>query len=114
MALFRALSNPEIARRLDAAAAAYERLMASGAEKPVAPEPLPLRHRALQEAILEALESAGEGLRIREVQLRAEQRLGRPVSNHSVVASLSAAANNPKLPVVKVSPGRYRLLEAPV
>ena len=108
MALFRACSNPQITRRLDAAIAAYERIMGSGLPAAEMPEAVPLGHRVLRRTILEVLEAAGEGLRVGEIQLRVEQQLGQPVPYHSLVASLSAGANDPKVPIIRVGRGRYR------
>ena len=95
-------------RKLDAAIDAYQRLVAGGLAETPEPEPLPLPHRALRRTIFEVLEAAGEELPTGEIQVRVEHILARPISKHSVVASLSAAVKDQSMPITKVAPGRYR------
>lgn len=107
--LFRALSNPEVASRVDAAVAALDRILASGAAQPATERgPLPLGHRVLRREAVAVLRDAGGVLRIGAVHEQIEQRLGRPVSRHTLTWSLASAARDPKLPIVKVRPGYYR------
>jgi hypothetical protein len=61
---------------------------------------------------LAVLEDANYALRPLEVRQRVEQRLGQHIEPHTVVASLSSGAKNPKVLIVRVSPGRYRIDKA--
>lgn len=109
MEVIRALSNPEVAVRIDAAIEALDRLPASRPEKAVPREPIRLGHRALRREILAVLGDAHVALRPIEVRQRVERRLGRCLDPHGIVASLSSGAKSPKVPIVRVECGRYRL-----
>jgi hypothetical protein len=110
--VIRALSNPEVAARIDAAVDALDRLLASGSEKPAGrSDPLPLAHGTLRREILQVLRDAHEALRPIEVRRRVERRIGRPVDPHSIVGSLNNGSRDPDVPIVRVSRGRYGIAE---
>lgn len=109
MEVIRALSNPEVAARIDAAVDALDRLLARNPDRPADADALPIAHGALRREILQALGDAETALRPIEVRQRLERRLGRPLDPHGVVGSLNNASRDPKVPIVRVGRGRYRL-----
>jgi hypothetical protein len=79
------------------------------APEPARP-PLELPQGAIRDAILEVLAAAPGALRAKDIQSRAEQRLGIPVSYDTVGSYLSVACRAATPSVVRVSYGRYQLV----
>jgi hypothetical protein len=109
MRLTGARSNPVIARRIEIAARTHEQIRRShGLVDRASRSVFRLPMGAIQTAVLETLGASQSPLRVGEIQLRVEQRLGRSVSRHTVNSVLSVAARDENAPVSRTTLGRYR------
>lgn len=107
MALFRALSNPQVTLKLEVAQRKLHKIISLTPAVNKPKEPLTLRRGAIREAVIEVLGQADEALVPLEVRRRAAHLLGRPVPRHTIDTCLSKVVADPDVPVAKVGPGRY-------
>lgn len=91
------------------AAEARSKLTTSNAAKS-SRAPIRLKQGILQDAVLTVMAENRQALRPTEIRASVERKLGRTISYDTVASFLSAAARSDRWPVVRVSPGRYRLL----
>ena len=109
MRLTGACSNRHVASSLASLLARKHKLGIADESESERPS-IGLPQGAIRDAILEVLSNApGACLRAKEIQSRAEQRLGIPVSYDTVCSYLSIACRAEDSSVVRVGYGRYRL-----
>ena len=107
MHLTGALSNPQAAPRLEAAARAHAAAAALIPDQDMPRPRLRPRMGTIQNAVLAVLNEADEPLRPYDIRVRVRRRLPVPVSYDTVASFVSVAARDPSSGVVRLRYGLY-------
>lgn len=111
MGLLGSYSNPEIQKRLRRLSEELDRLAASpGQPQPSGRPDRKLRNGLVPRAIQQVLAEVGEPMRVRDIYVAVEDRLGIAVPKSSVNVWLSQSTKGPLPQVVRLGHGRYQLL----
>lgn len=102
-----ALSKTEVVKRLERLDAVRRRLEDSREAPRVSP-PRRLRQGQIEAAVVSVLSSTNRALRVGEVVMRVEARLGQPVSRDTVNSCMSTCCRGKKPKFRRVGVGMYR------
>jgi hypothetical protein len=85
----------------------YHKLLTRGRARPKEPAAPKKRSGEIAKTVYEVLSDEGKTMRVKEIQLAVEDRLGRPVGWSNVKDQLSVHSKGPKSRYLRISYGRY-------